>query len=37
MKPNSHARSGLTIVELMVTTVLIGVLGLVIFSIWSET
>jgi len=33
MKPNSHARSGLTIVELMVTTVLIGVLGLVIFSI----
>ena len=33
MKPGSHARSGLTIVELMVTTVLIGVLGLVIFSI----
>jgi len=33
MKPGSHARSGLTIVELMVTTVLIGVLGLVIFSL----
>ena len=33
MKLNSHARSALTIVELMVTTVLIGVLGLIIFSI----
>jgi type II secretory pathway pseudopilin PulG len=33
MKLNSRARSALTIVELMVTTVLIGVLGLVIFSI----
>ncbi len=33
MMPSSHARSGLTIVELMVTTVLIGVLGLIIFSL----
>ena len=33
MKAKPHARSGLTIVELMVTTVLIGVLGLIIFSI----
>ena len=33
MKLGSHARSGLTIVELMVTTVLIGVLGLIIFSL----
>jgi hypothetical protein len=33
MKLGSHTRSGLTIVELMVTTVLISVLGLVIFSL----
>lgn len=33
MKLVSHARSGLTLAELMVTTVLIGALGLIIFSL----
>jgi hypothetical protein len=37
MKPSSHPRSGLTIVELMVTAVLVGVLGLVIFSILNTS